>query len=299
MPMANSSRAQPDRRRDAEPLRRAQIQHRDGRLKNVWPPEMPVSRPRSTISMPRVTMKPLSPKRMISRALTAPMARPTARVTGTAQPPGSRPSPCAGALGDGQPGGDARAPGPWWTPATGPSARRSGPASRPAPGRRSRTSSAGSLIRLSFCRNTGLTMWPTTDAGDDRRNQREVAQPGDGEPAARLSGGRALGCPARRLSRLGRDVSVMARSTPSMAATSSWSCQPRSISPRRRPWNITRTRSHIRRSSSSSEATSTPVPRRAVSSTLAEQQLLGPHVHAGGRVDQHQQPRARWPAPGP
>ena len=32
----------------------------DGRSKNVWPPEMPVSRPRSTMSMPRVTMKPLS-----------------------------------------------------------------------------------------------------------------------------------------------------------------------------------------------------------------------------------------------
>ncbi len=44
-----------------------------GRLKNVWPPEMPVSSPRRTISMPSVTMKPCRPKRTISTALAIPI----------------------------------------------------------------------------------------------------------------------------------------------------------------------------------------------------------------------------------
>jgi hypothetical protein len=64
-----------------------------GSRKKVWPPEMPVRMPRRTISMPSVTMKPLSPNRMMNNALTTPISTPTARVIGTDQPPGSSPSP--------------------------------------------------------------------------------------------------------------------------------------------------------------------------------------------------------------
>ena len=94
-------------------------------------------------------------------------------------------------------------------------------------------------------------------------------------------------------------MSAQHRVTPSIAATSSWSGQPRGISATTRPWNITRTRSQMRRSSSSSETISTPVPRSAAVLDGAEQGLLGAHVDARGRVDQHQQPAGRRPARGP
>ena len=54
-------------------------------------------------------------------------------------------------------------------------------------------------MRLSGCRKTGLTIWPTIAIDDDRRDQREVAQPGE-----RRSGRRAARSARAGLGGLGR-----------------------------------------------------------------------------------------------
>ncbi len=53
-----------------------------GTVDRLWPPVIPVCRPRITISMPSVTMKPESRNFMISKPLNAPISTPTARHTG-------------------------------------------------------------------------------------------------------------------------------------------------------------------------------------------------------------------------
>src|SRR3954470_8050312 len=127
--------------------------------KNVWPPEIPVSRPRSTISMPRVTTNPLSPNRTISRALSAPTSTPTTSTTGTAAH-------------------DGRSPREWPPPivsqAATPGARPNVDSSERSILPTTRTSVWASTSRaisdmvcrmlstLSYWRNTGFTSWPTT-----------------------------------------------------------------------------------------------------------------------------------------
>jgi hypothetical protein len=58
-----------------------------------WPLEIATCRPRSMVSAPRVTMKPLSRSLRMRKPLNAPMSAPTSRQSGTENPPGSRPSP--------------------------------------------------------------------------------------------------------------------------------------------------------------------------------------------------------------
>jgi hypothetical protein len=68
-------------------------------LKKVLPPLIPVSRPRSTISMPSVTMKPLSRNFTISSPFTKPISAPTRSVIGIDHAPYSQPSPCVMPVG--------------------------------------------------------------------------------------------------------------------------------------------------------------------------------------------------------
>ena len=64
------------------------------------------------------------------------------------------------------------------------------------------------------------------------------------------------------------------------------------------PWNITRTRSQIRRSSSSSETSTAPAPRSAASSTAPSRDCLAfTSTPAVGLID-HERPAGRRPAPG-
>lgn len=131
-----------------------------GRWKKVWPPDMPVRMPRSTMSMPSVTMKPLSPKLMMNRALTAPMASPTASVTGTAQPPGSRPRPWPVPVGT-----VSQAATPGASPMVDSSDRSIFLTIRTIVSARTRTAISDivwrTLMMLSVCRNTELTSCPT------------------------------------------------------------------------------------------------------------------------------------------
>lgn len=122
-------------------------------------------------------MNPLRPKRMISRALITPTSAPTASVTGIAQAPDSNPRPCPAPVGT--------------------TSQAATPGARPIVDSRdrsifltiriiawARTSRAISdmvcrtLMRLSACRKTGLTIWPTiamtTMAGTSARSRRRA-----------------------------------------------------------------------------------------------------------------------------
>src|SRR4051794_33356445 len=164
----------------------------DGRLKKVLPPLMPVSRPRSTISMPSVTMKPLRRNRTISRPLTQPMARPTARVIGIDHAPDSQPRPCV------TPGASTSQAA---TPGASPNVDSSDRSIRPAISTSASASTSSeisdcccsTLTRLSQCRNTGLTKYPTMPitmiAGTSARSRRRasrgaVVRPGAGAAKA-------------------------------------------------------------------------------------------------------------------
>src|SRR4051812_46325848 len=131
-----------------------------GSRKNVWPPEIPVRMPRSTMSMPSVTMKPLSPNRMMNSALTAPTSTPTARVTGTDQPPGSRPSPWPAPTGT-----VSQAATPGASPTVDSSDRSIFLTISTSVCARTRIAISdmvwSTLSRLSPRRKTGLTSWPT------------------------------------------------------------------------------------------------------------------------------------------
>src|SRR5690349_6929822 len=99
--------------------------------------------------------------------------------------------------------------------------------------------------------------------GDDRGHQGQVAQPGEHHGARARTGSR------RRHVDLGLHPRTAHSSIPSIAAISSLSLQPAANSVTTRPPNITRTRSQVRRSSSSSEATSTADPASRTRSTTS------------------------------
>ena len=93
-PRAKSSQAHPDGGR-ACPARTPCPGRRRRRAARTmdWPSERPTCSPRSMVSVPRVTMKPLRRSLRMRKPLTAPMMAPTSRQSGTAVHSGRRPSP--------------------------------------------------------------------------------------------------------------------------------------------------------------------------------------------------------------
>src|SRR6185437_5494758 len=269
------------------------------RLKKVWPPEMPVSRPRSTISMPRVTMKPLSPNRMISRALTMPMARPTARVTGTAQVPGSRPSPCPAPFGTvshaATPGArpivDSSDRSIFFTISTRVSASTSTAISDIV---------CKTLIRLSERRNTGLTTWPTIAiammAGISARSRNRAM-------AIRRPGCAAAVCAPRAslviaasdaVSDAVSDTQIHSFHRGDQGVVVPSACHlghDAALEHHQNPVAAAQVVQFVRGVQHSGA-----LRRRLLD--LAEQELLGPHVHPGGRADQYEYFRVVGQGPG-
>src|SRR5689334_546597 len=150
-----------------------------GSAKNVLPPEIPVSSPRSTMSMPSVTMKPLRPNRTMSKPLNAPMRAPTSSTTGTARPGGTtcRPSPW---VTDGSTMSQAAMPGA--RPNVDSSERSILPLIKTIVSASTTMEISDMLCRtlmmLSDCRKTGLTMKPTiataTMAGTRARSRKRA-----------------------------------------------------------------------------------------------------------------------------
>ena len=122
----------------------------------------------------------------------------------------------------------------------------------------------------------------------ERGQQREIAKPREFDARTLAAHADACAPGAAPAERRTRERYSSWRLTPSTDAISSWSCQPAGNSAAIAPRNMTRTRSQVRRSSSSPDTTSTALPSSRTRSTTDEQRFLGFHVDAGGRVDQHQ-----------
>src|SRR4051794_15819477 len=135
---------------------------------------MPVSSPRSVISIPSVTMKPFSRKRTMNNALIRPTAAPTSSTIGMAHALPSSPSPCETPTG-----AISQAAIPGASPNVDSSERSILPTSSTSVSARTRTPISDivcrTLMMLSSCRNTGLTIWPTiaitTIAGTSARSR--------------------------------------------------------------------------------------------------------------------------------
>ena len=151
-----------------------------GSSNRLRPPVKPTCSPRSTISMPSVTMKALSRNLRIRKPLTKPIAAPISSVSGMASSCGRTRPKAPVTISTASAG--AR-------PTVDSSDRSNLPEIRIIASASTTSDSSvcccSTLVRFCVVRNTGSTKKPISSSTSDHRNERQVAQPGERMPVGR------------------------------------------------------------------------------------------------------------------